>query len=93
MLPDDPETRLAHQAMWLQMEGVRGIFCAAEKEGSSQEGQHQKQYQHPFTNEAGHMRKDEVVFADHIVHVTGQMIAMVVADTEVQVSPAAFAVD
>ena len=76
----------------LQMEGVRGIFSASQTQvGSnctvSEEGQHMHQHQHHFSNAAGHMRKDETVFADKEVHTVGQVIALVVADTEVQVQP------
>ena len=73
----------------LQMEGVRGIFGASQIEGSnspvSEEGQRMHQHQHQFNNAAGHMRKDETVFADGVVHTVGQVIALVVADTEAQV--------
>ena len=71
------------------MEGVRGIFGASQIEGSnspvSEEGQRMHQHQHQFNNAAGHMRKDETVFADGVVHTVGQVIALVVADTEAQV--------
>ena len=71
------------------MPGVRGVFTARSLQPGKQHAASVGQVQHQqqmFSNASGHVCQDEETFASSEVHACGQLIALVVADTERQAS-------
>ena len=74
------------------MPGVRIILSADSLKPGSQSSSSEP-WSHTglvFNNKSGHVKEDEVLFAEGEVHAVGQLMALVVADTEHQVRLACF---